>query len=397
MIKRIIGSILLILGTSIGAGMLALPVVTAHENFTISAIMLLVAWVVMAIGAFSILEVNLWLEPETNFISMAGRTLGKAGQAITWFVYLILLYSLICAYLSGLSDLLQALLQTIHITIPRWLATLIGLAIFGSVVFRGISSVDMVNRGLMSAKLIIFIVLVALVASHIQINHVFDGDYHFHNVTFMVMLTSFGFATIIPSLRSYLHSDRKSLIFTVLLGSLLPLVIYVSWVFLIQGVVPRDGGNGLVSMMTSQHTNSELMRAISHVISTHWFSDIAKFFVSICALTSFLGVSLCLTDFIADGLNLHKEGRSGFAVFAITYGPPLVIVLFLPGIFIHALAYAGILCLALLIIIPLAMLYVGRYRQAHDQQHLVPGGKPVIFIIGLLMVVLLIWQIVALF
>jgi len=396
-IKRIIGSILLILGTSIGAGMLALPVVTAHESFAMSSIMLIAAWLIMAIGAFSILEVNLWLKPNTNFISMAGKTLGRTGQAITWFIYLVLLYSLICAYLSGLSDLLQALLQTIHISLPRWGATLLGLGVFGSIVFRGISSVDVVNRGLMSAKLLIFLILVALVISHVKMTNVFHGDFQFHNVTFMVMLTSFGFATIIPSLRSYLHSDRKHLILTVLFGSLLPVLLYLLWTFLIQGVVPRNSSHGLIAMMTSQHTNSDLMRAIQKVVSSDWYADIAQFFVSICALTSFLGVSLCLTDFIADGLNIHKKGRSGLAVFAITYGPPLVMVLFWPGIFIHALAYAGILCLLLLIIIPLIMLYIGRYRQNHDQQHVVPGGKPVIVVIGFLMVALLVWQIIALF
>ncbi len=392
--RRVIGSILMILGTSIGAGMLALPVVTATETFSVTAIGLLVAWLIMTVGALSILEVNLWLKPGTNFISMAGATLGKVGQVVTWIVYLLLLYSLICAYLSGLSDLLQALLSSVHLHIPRWCATLLSLSVFGWVVYRGVGSIDVVNRGLMSTKLVIFVILVSLVVSHVKLSNVVVGDYQFHIGTFMVMLTSFGFATIIPSLRGYLDSHRRNLIKVVIIGSLLPLVLYLIWVLVIQGVLPRTGAQGLMTMMTSSNTNSELMRQISHIVSNSAYAEMAKFFISICAMTSFLGVSLCLTDFIADGIKIHKKGRSALVVFAITYLPPLVIVLFWPGIFIHALAYAGLCCLVLLIIIPLLMLLVGRYHQHRRNKKILPGGIPLITLVLLAIVALLTYQLV---
>lgn len=390
--KRAIGSILMILGTSIGAGMLALPVVSAQENFLASSLCLILAWLVMTIGALSILEVNLWLKPETNFVSMARFTLGRAGQVVTWVIYLLLLYSLICAYLSGLSDLLQALLANFNLAIPRWGASIICLALFGWVVYRGIDSIDLVNRGLMSTKIIIFIVLTSLVVSRIDLASVFVGDYRVHIATLMVMLTSFGFATIIPSLRAYLDSDRRVLIKTVLVGSLLPLILYLIWIFVIQGILPRAGAHGLVQMALSDNTNSDLIREISVVVNSKVISHLANFFISICAMTSFLGVSLCLVDFMADGMARSKQGRSGILVFAAAYLPPLAIVLFWPGVFIHALAYAGLCCLLLLIVIPLLMLLSGRYclKQAH--QAILPGGKWLIGLVLLAVLVLVAFQ-----
>ena len=110
--NKMIGGILLIVGISIGGGMLALPIVTAAGGFYHSLWLFIGAWLVTVIGAFLILEINLWLPAGTNMISMARATLGVPGQVVTWLVYLVLLYVLLAAYLAGGSDLLHHFLKT---------------------------------------------------------------------------------------------------------------------------------------------------------------------------------------------------------------------------------------------------------------------------------------------
>lgn len=362
MLKKAIGSILMILGTSVGAGMLALPMVTANEHYMLSLLLLVVSWFIMTIGAMCLLAVNVWLPAGTNLISMARMTLGSYGKNITWFVYLLLMYSLLCAYLSGMSDILMGLMALANMTLPHWVAILICLAIFGLIVSRGISTVDMVNRAFMSFKLIAYVILITLMSTHIKVGNVFQGDLKIHGNVMMVMLTSFGYAIIIPSLRSYLNNDIKLLKKVVVIGSLLPLMIYALWIVSIQGIIPRSGDGGLVHILSSNAPNSSFIQSISLLLHSHWLSWLINVFVSICAVTSFLGVSICLTDFIADGLKVEKKGKSGLLVYAMSFLPPLVIVLISPGIFIRALDYGGVLCLILLIILPLAMFYAGRYH-----------------------------------
>lgn len=378
MYKKIIGSILMILGTSVGAGMLALPIVTAHESVTMSMILLFFSWFIMTIGAYSLLEVNLWLKADTNMVSMAGATIGRFGKLFTWVIYLLLLYSLVCAYLSGLSDVLQSLLMNMHIQIPRWFATILVLGLFGSIVYRGIHSVDLVNRGLMFLKLAAFFILIFVLSQHLNLTLPFEGDYHWQNSAFTVMLTSFGYAIIIPSLRNYLN-DEKVLKKVVLIGSLIPLVIYAIWIFVIQGLIAKTGENGLISMLSSDNTNSMLMNAMTAKVNIPLITQMVKLFISICAVTSFLGVSICLTDFIADGLTISKKTKSGIFVYLLAFLPPLFVVLISPGIFVTALHYAGIWCLLLLIIIPLLMLYWGRYQRGFQEKMLLPGKS---FILG---------------
>lgn len=390
--KKIVGSILLILGTCIGAGMLALPVVTAHENYWMTLLLLTCSWFIMTIGAFSLLEVTLWMKPESNLITMSQKTLGNWGRVATWLVYLLLLYSLICAYLSGVSGILQALLSYVNVNVPRWAATIIALALLVTIVYRGIGSVDIINRGLMSLKLLAYLILVIAIAPHIHIANIIQGDFHWHNSVLMVMFTSFGYAIIIPSLRGYLGGDKKTLKKVVLIGSLLPLVIYAVWILIVQGLLPRMGTYGLIPMINSPNTNAVLMEGISALVSSQWLGSASKFFISICAVTSFLGVSICLVDFMADGLQIKKQSLKGLWVYAVSFLPPLVIVLLKPGIFIQALAYAGIWCILLLIVLPLLMLYSGRHHKNLADKPILPGGRIVLLIAFVVALVLLIYQ-----
>jgi len=69
--NRVFGAILLITGTCIGAGMLALPVSTAQYGLLPSALLFVSCWLTMTFAALLILEVNLWLPHDSNMISMA--------------------------------------------------------------------------------------------------------------------------------------------------------------------------------------------------------------------------------------------------------------------------------------------------------------------------------------
>ena len=68
-----------------------------------------------------------------------------------------------------------------------------------------------------------------------------------------VIMTSFGFAVIVPSLRSYFKNDLLMLRKTILIGSLIPLFCYVIWEIAIMGVIPAQGNPSLTLMYHSGH------------------------------------------------------------------------------------------------------------------------------------------------
>jgi tyrosine-specific transport protein len=387
--SRLIGGILLIVGTSIGGGMLALPVSTAEIGFTNSIFFLFFCWLVMTAGALLMLEVNLRLPQGSNIISMAKITLGLPGQIVAWITYLFLLYTLLSAYISGGSDIFNSLLNKINIHLSNSVTSILFTILFGVIVYRGIRSVDYVNRGLMFGKLGIYLVLVAIICPHASPSGLTEGSARAFTGTLMILITSFGYASIIPSLRDYFGNDTRTLRRVILWGSLIPLGCYIIWDAVIMGVVAREGQNGLIALMDSDHATSGLTDALSQAVHSQWISGFFGFFTSICMLTAFLGVSLGLFDFLADGLKLKKSGIQKKYTLALTFLPPLAVVLFYPGIYLSALSYAGICCVILLLLLPAIMAWQGRKTCVLAESHLIPGGNLSLLLISFIAIGLL--------
>jgi tyrosine-specific transport protein len=374
---KLLGSILLVVGTSIGAGMLALPIAAAQLGFVGSVLLLCVCWFVMTAGALLLLEVNLWLPQNNNLITMAKATIGPLGQIIAWVMYLLLLYSLICAYIAGGSDLLHNLLLRNNLSIPLWSSAIIFTLIFGSIVYFGIRSVDYANRGLMVFKFGSYFVLIFLLTPYISLEKLSFSDWSGLTSTaaITVTITSFGFGAIVPSLRVYFAGNVKKLKQAIVIGSLIPLFCYIAWDAAIMGVIPVVGENGLMAMMGSKSSTSDLVNTLSATASTESINFFVKLFTSVCVLTSFLAVSLGMTDFLADGFRLEKKGISAFFIHMVAFIPPLTVVLFFPNAFIKALEYAGIYCIVLQILLPAWMVWHGRYHRNLAKNYKVPGGK----------------------
>lgn len=371
--SRFVGGVLLIVGTSIGGGMLALPVANAATGFWQSSIFLFICWAFMTLGAFFILEANLYLPKGKHMVSMAAATLGNYGLLAAWISYLFLLYTLLSAYVSGGADVLNSLVMKTGLHLNEWQASTLFTLIFGLVVYGGIHFVDYANRGLMFGKLAIYCLLVVLIAPHVELHHFQHGDMKYIGGSLMILITSFGFAIIVPNLRDYFDDDIKTLKKVIFIGSLIPLICYLAWDAIIIGSLPSDGSQGLESLLQNPHTTSALANLLSAKVQSPTISALFNLFTSICMLTAFLGVSLCLYSFLADGLKLRERGKHGLGLFLLTFVPPLLIVIYYPGAYIHALRYAGIFCIILLLLLPALMCYFG--RKLHQSVFIVPGGK----------------------
>ncbi|HVE43790.1 MAG TPA: aromatic amino acid transport family protein [Gammaproteobacteria bacterium] len=378
--SKLFGGILLVIGTTIGAGILALPVATAQLGFAGSVLLLIGCWALMTACSYLFLEVNLWLPANSNLISMAGATLGKPGQMISWVFYLLLLYSIISAYIAGGGDLFHYLMVTHGMSISTGAASILFTSLLGVVVYGGIKVVDYANRFLMFGKMGSFVLLVLMLFPFVFAGNLSGGEFkHIASPTsIMVTAVAFGSAMIIPSLRSYFGEDVKSLRKAIFIGGFVSLLCYIAWDMAIMGIVPLDGSPGLKEMLHSANSNSALVSALTVLLQKPVVTLFAKFFTSICMATSFLSIGLCLSDFLSDGLKVKKQGLGKPFIFALTFLPPVTVVLFYPDAFIRGLNYAGISIVLLLVLFPPLMVWRGRYhRQELAQQgaHQIRGGK----------------------
>lgn len=380
--NKLFGGVLLVAGTTIGAGMLALPVVTGFAGFVPSIALFVLYWLFMTFTALLMLEVNLWMNKETNLITMARDTLGKGGAAICWGVYLFLLYALTTAYVAGSGPIIIDMIQSFTgIELPAWTGPIPLLAVFGVFVYKGAHSVDYINRGLMVGLAITFVLMVILITPHVDISFLERSDWKSLRLAVAIVSTSFGFHIIIPTLTHYLHRDVDKCRKTILIGSAIPLVVYVLWELLTLGIIPIEGANSIAEGYRKGADGATLLSAL---LSNPQLSLIARLFSLFAIVTSFLGVSLSLFDFLADGLNITKSRAGKLMLYGLTFIPPLMLTWTDPRAFLNALEYAGAFGVVILLgILPILMVWSGRYYQMRTSTFRAPGGRFVLAI-GLL-------------
>ena len=359
--SRLIGGILLVSGTAIGAGMFAIPVISSFAGFFPSIFLLVICWFFLFSTAWLLLDVNLFCPGEVNLISMVNRTLGKLGKGICWIAYLLLLYSLTAAYIAGSAPLFLKLIESIlGVSVPTWIGPFPLLFLFGIFVYLGTSSVDKVNRILMLGLIVSYFFLVTFLPSHIEPALLQHVDPKALWIAVPTIVTSFGFHIIIPTLTTYLDHDVKKLRLTIFLGSLIPLMVYIVWEFLVLGVVPLQGDHGLIQAWTKGESG---IVPIGEIVHNRWISAAANAFCFFAIVTSFLGVSLSLSDFLSDGLKMKRFSLGKELACLMTFAPPLVFVYFYPRGFLLALQYAGIFVAILLCIFPALMAWkLPQYR-----------------------------------
>ena len=347
---RFVGGVLLIAGTTIGAGMLALPVITSFGGFFPSILIFLVCWLLMLCSAFFFLDVNLSVEGESNLISMVGKTLGNKGKVLSWILYLLLMYALVAAYISASAPLFEkALFALTGFTVPATLSRLCLPFVFGSFIYLGTRGVDYINRLLMFGLILSYLVLIGFVPAHIQYSLLEHIDFSASLVSIPIVLTAFGYHIVIPSLTTYLQHDVKLLRKTIIVGSIIPILIYIIWQVIVLGVVPQ-------SYLSQAWIHGSIASdPLAAVLKNPFIGKSALFFSFFALVTSFLGVSLSLSDFLRDGLTLKKSWEGRLAAFSLTFIPPLVFVFSSERGFYLALQYAGIIVAILLGILPSIM------------------------------------------
>lgn len=367
----VLGGTLLIAGSCIGAGMLALPILTGMAGFFPSLAMLLVAWAFMTFTALLLVESTGWFFGQVNLLSMAEQALGRAGRFVAWGSYLFLFYSLLVAYIAASGSVFSAILQSFFsIPLPPHAGSLFFTALFGGIVYLGTRPVDLLNRVLMVGLIITYLGMVGLGLPRIDPHLLQYVDLSAMLLPLPVLVVSFGFQNMIPSLTAYLGGDLARVRKTILFGSLLTLAIYCLWTLLVLGIVPFP------AIVESYGRGEEATAPLNMVLGSSSVGLFAQGFAFFAIVTSFLAQGLTLTHFLADGFkkNLNKNNTVGFCLLALV--PPLLFALYDPSVFFEALNFAGGICAMILFgVLPVLMSWVGRYRRSLVSTYRVEGGK----------------------
>jgi tyrosine-specific transport protein len=398
-ISKFIGCTMMVTGTAIGAGILALPMAAAGPGFILSAITIFIFWALLTITGLLVIETNLAF-PKTacSFNSMAKNTLGSFGKTVTWIAYLLLLYSTIASYMAGESLLISASFkQMLNIRISGWLASMLFTLALGTAVFWSTRTVDHVNRSLISVKGFLLIVTLSLVLPQVDVSQIISGQ-NIGQAKYLlasspIFLCIFNFHFVIPSLRMYVGDKPKELKWIIILGTTASLIIYLLWITATSGTVPLTGDNSFTTLSQLDYSAgpSDFIKVITTLLHNKWVTASINGFFNVSMTTSFLGVSLGLFDFLADGFKRPNTRFGRLQTAGLTFVPPFLFALFYPHGFIMALNYSACFIAILCLILPATMVYRLRKNKELKSPYRAIGSNTlfaIIIIIGAVLFVL---------
>lgn len=401
-LSKVVGSVLIVIGTTIGAGMLALPLVCAPVGGFFPIVLLIAIWALMTITGLLVLEVNLSLDPTAcSFSSMAEKTIGRVGKVVVWLTCLSLLYALTAAYIAGASSLLRYLFHYyFSIDIPNFVNAILFVLILGVAVFWSTRATDLLNRGLISVKGFLLFITIILLMPHADFASMLTkGSAGTSNIKYLFavlpfFITAFGYHTVIPSIRAYIGDKPRELSNIILWATTVSLIIYLLWILIILNVIPFAGENSFEQIFNERSSVGGLAAAIATFASNKWVIYGFNGFSNVAMTTSFLGVTLGLFDFIADGFKRPDTHLGRLQTAGLTFVPPLIFAMYYPQGFILALSYAAIFVTILEVILPALMVYKLRYAKgAVLQSYKVFGGKWLLWLIVSSGIILIIIQI----
>lgn len=360
--------------------MLALPVATGVSGFVPSSLMMVFCWLAMTASALFLLEVNLWLKEGAHVITMSSTILGPVGKAVSWCVFLFISYASLVAYTAaGGSLLVFGTASFLGLELSKEVSCLLFIVIFGSVIYLGSHVVGRVNAILFIGLIAAYLALISSGLSEVKFELLTHRNWSTAYLAIPLLLTTFSFQTMLPSLTPYLNRDVKALRWAIIGGTTLTFIVYLIWQCLVLGIVPVDGPNSLIKALEAGEPITQFFR--KHVQSS-WVSTVAEFFAFFALITSFLGIALGLFDFLSDGLDIKKAGWGNALLAILIIIPVFIFAAYFERVFLIALDTTGGFGDSILNgIIPVLMVWIGRYHLKFPDDHRIPGGKPLLVIV----------------
>lgn len=375
--NKILGSALMIAGTTIGAGMLAMPLTSAGMGFGATLVLLVSLWLLLTYTGLLFMEVY-QTAPRTDVgvASLAEQYFGMAGRIAATFSLLILLYALLSAYVTGGGSLLAGLLPTLELS-GKDITLQVGIVLFtlilGAFVVVGIKGVDGLTRVLFIGKIIAFVMVLLMMLPKAKLENLMATplDNALIISAIPIFFTSFGFHVIMASINTYLEADIRKIRIAIIIGTVIPLIAYVLWQLSTHGVLSQ---NEFTAILQADPSLNGLVKATHQITGSEILGEIVRLFSALALITSFLGVAMGIFEGVGDLLKRLRLPANRMSLAPLTFIPPLVFALFYPKGFIAALGYAGLLFAFYGLILPIGLAW--RARKLHPNlPYRVKGGN----------------------
>ena len=237
--KHLIEAIATLVGFIIGAGILGIPYVVAQAGFLTGVLNIIVIGILILIMNLMLGEVVLRTRQHHQLTGYANKYLGKYGKYAMTISMILGLYGPLVAYILKEGEFLSAILSPIFGG-SALLYSLI-FAILGSLlIYLGLKFIEESEVLMVLLIMIILIGIAIFTIPHIDITNL--GSFNIKNIflPYGVVLFAFLGTGAIPEMREELKEYKYLMKKAIIIGSLIPLFVYLLFSFMIVGVTGKE-------------------------------------------------------------------------------------------------------------------------------------------------------------
>lgn len=384
--NKTFGSALIVAGTTIGAGMLAMPLTSAEMGFGYTLILLFVLWALLSYSALLFVEVYQKAErKDAGIATLAEQHFGLVGRVLATLSLVIFMYAILTVYALGGGNLIAPFLEFAGENAGS-LAIIGFVVVFGISVTIGTKAVDAFTRLLFIAKLIAFFFVLFMMLPKVTMENLGAMPLKYLAIISAspVFFTSFGFHVVIPSINNYLDGDIRRLRIAIIAGTAIPLVAYILWQMATHGVFSQMQ---FIEIIRQDPTLNGLVTATYQATGSEFISASVRIFSALALITSFLGVALALVDCLDDLLKRVNINTGRITLSLMTFVPVLLFALFYRD-FLAVLTYAGQMFTFYGLVLPVGMAWMLRRKYPNLPYRVIGGnvGLLVALVLGLLII-----------
>ncbi len=389
---------LLIPACAIGAGLFSFPIATGLSGFMPGALAIILTWFFSTFSGLLIGDLSCEFYHENiHFFSLTEKLLPKFLQHLTLFSFLFICYGSLVGYLSGMlhsahiityavdifflllfivdcifrkkNSIRENLIYILCIAIllasgmcyQSALSRLLALIFYTYTLCRSQNQeLCSVNNILFFPTIALYIIFSMMTIMSFSSANLFYTTYHALINAFPVLLTTFSFQLMIPSMANMLEGNKVQLRQAIIIGTSINCLIYLIW------YVINIGANPIESIYIAFTKSAPITSIIMHSPMTNILGNI---FIFITMLTSFMSIFMSLRDYWIDVFT--KDSDKTTLIQLLIFVPVAIICLTCEDIFLWVFAstggYGDSIAFGL---IPLYMSY--RAIRYHNQKRIYP-------------------------
>jgi len=363
-----------LVGTIVGAGMFGIPYVVAQSGFLIGAVFLFILTIVSILLHLAYGEIAYKTPGKHRLVGYAEHYLGKYGKVIVTISLLIGFFGSLLVYIIISGEFLSELFSPLFGG-SSFVYSLIFFAIGSLGVLKGLKLIEQLELviGLLLCGIVLLIFFSGIF--HLDVSNLKSINLKQFFLPYGVILWALAGGAAVPELKEVVKGNGKSYKKAIILGTLIPAVLYFLFMFVVVGV---SGGQ----------TSPEAIQGLTGILGKE-ITYIGAAFGALASITSFFVIGLALKKVFWYDYRINKN----LSWFLVCFIPLLGFLLGLRE-FIPIIGFLGVF-LGAIESVSIILIYkkVSRIKKA-DLDYNLKLPKIVIFSLIVLFILGFIYQII---